>query len=78
MSALPIPASPQLLRLPEGMARCNPAGRCDQAERCARAQCAAPDEATEVDASICFGTGFCPMFLDARWFAPAQQDRRPA
>lgn len=77
MSAQLLPASPQLLRLPDGMARCIPAGRCDQASRCARAQCAASDEATEVDASICFGTGFCPMFLDARWFAP-QPERRHA
>lgn len=71
MNALPTPSP--LVRLPAGMARCIPAGRCDQADRCARALCAAPDEAQEVDASICFGTGFCPMFLDARWFAPVTQ-----
>lgn len=59
----PFPSQPILLH--HSIARCDPQhARCPQRSRCARA--IAWNAVEVIDATVCLGAGWCPLFIDKR------------
>lgn len=57
-------------QLPHDMTRCSPSKPCPQRDRCARANAdnSRAFMVSGVDASLCLKAGWCPMFLDIRFY----------